>query len=50
MAEKIQNEIAKKSSSSGKRVWVAPEIEVASARDAEAFGGPPGGVDYGFYS
>lgn len=35
---------------SGKRPWISPEVEIAPARSAEAFGGPPGGVDYGFYS
>jgi hypothetical protein len=38
------------SSLSKKRSWVSPEIEIAPARDAKAFGGPPGGVDYGIYS
>ena len=37
-------------STSGKRTWVAPNVEIAEARDASAFGGPPGGVDYGIYS
>jgi hypothetical protein len=35
---------------SGKRPWISPEVEIAPARSAEAFGGPPGGVDYGIYS
>ena len=35
---------------SGKRPWVQPLIEAAPARQADAFFGPPGGVDYGFYS
>ncbi len=35
---------------SGKRAWLRPTIEAAAARQAEAFGGPPGGVDYGIYS
>jgi hypothetical protein len=34
----------------GKRPWISPEVEIAPARAAEAFFGPPGGVDYGFYS
>jgi len=35
---------------SAKRAWLRPAIEAAAARQAEAFGGPPGGVDYGIYS
>jgi hypothetical protein len=35
---------------SGKRPWVRPAIEIAQARGASAFGGRPGGVDYGLYS
>lgn len=50
MAAKIQNETARTTSNSGKRAWVAPQIETAPARFANAFGGPPGGVDYGIYS
>lgn len=50
MARNIRNETAQTSSKSGKRAWVSPEIETAPARNAEAFGGPPGGVDYGIYS
>ena len=49
MTNKSRSEIAQ-SSNSGKRLWIAPEIEIAPARGASAFGGPPGGVDYGFYS
>lgn len=50
MAETIRNETARKASSTGKRAWIAPEIDIARAREANAFGGPPGGVDYGIYS
>ncbi len=50
MAENIRNETAQKASNTGKRAWIAPEIDIARARDANAFGGPPGGVDYGIYS
>jgi hypothetical protein len=50
VTNKVRGGIAQTSSNSGKRQWVAPEIEVAAARGASAFGGPPGGVDYGFYS
>jgi hypothetical protein len=46
---KVRGEIAQ-ASNSGKRQWIAPAIEIAPARGASAFGGPPGGVDYGFYS
>lgn len=50
MTDKARGEIAQTSSNSGKRQWIAPEIEIAPARGASAFAGPPGGVDYGFYS
>lgn len=40
----------RKNSQSAKRPWMSPEVEIAPARDAKAFAGPPGGVDYGFYS
>jgi hypothetical protein len=50
VANETRNKIAQTPSNSGKRPWVAPEVEIAPARDAEAFAGPPGGVDYGFYS
>lgn len=50
MTNKIRDGIAQNPSNSGKRQWIAPEIEIAPARGASAFGGPPGGVDYGFYS
>lgn len=33
-----------------KRTWITPQVEIAPARSADAFFGPPGGVDYGFYS
>ncbi|HEX8240180.1 MAG TPA: hypothetical protein VF574_10620 [Allosphingosinicella sp.] len=49
MTEKVQGGIAQ-ASNSGKREWTAPLVEIAPARGASAFGGPPGGVDYGFYS
>lgn len=49
MTEKVPGEVAQ-TSNSGKRQWIAPEIEIAPARGASAFFGPPGGVDYGFYS
>lgn len=49
MTNKVSGEIAR-NSNSGKRQWIAPEIEIAPARGASAFGGPPGGVDYGIYS
>lgn len=50
MTDKVRGGIAQTPSNSGKRPWIAPEIEIAPARGANAFGGPPGGVDYGFYS
>jgi hypothetical protein len=50
VADKARGGIAQTSSNSGKRQWIAPEIEIAPARGASAFFGPPGGVDYGFYS
>ena len=50
MANEIRNETAQMPSNSGKRPWVTPEVEIVPARDAEAFVGPPGGVDYGIYS
>lgn len=50
MTDKVRGDSAQNSSNSGKRQWIAPEIEIAPARGASAFGGPPGGVDYGFYS
>jgi len=50
VAHKVKGEVAQNSSNSGKRQWIAPEIEIAPARGANAFGGPPGGVDYGIYS
>lgn|GEM_PF-4495892 len=50
MAEIVRNETAQRLSNTGKRAWIAPEIEIVPGRDAAAFGGPPGGVDYGFYS
>lgn len=49
MANDMRNE-SNRAPKSGKRAWVAPQVEIAAARGAEAFGGPPGGVDYGFYS
>jgi len=50
VTDKARGEIARNSSNSSKRQWIAPQIEIAPARGASAFGGPPGGVDYGFYS
>lgn len=50
VADKARDGIVQTSTDSGKRPWIAPEIEIAPARDANAFGGPPGGVDYGIYS
>ena len=50
MADETRYETAQMPSNSGKRAWVAPEVEICPARDAESFGGPPGGVDYGIYS
>jgi hypothetical protein len=49
VTHKIRGGIAQ-ISNSAKRQWIAPEIEVAPARGASAFGGPVGGVDYGIYS
>jgi hypothetical protein len=50
VTDKAREGSGKTPSGSGKRPWVSPEVEIAPARNAEAFGGPPGGVDYGFYS
>ena len=50
MTDKVRGGSAQSPSSSGKRQWIAPEIEIAPARGANAFGGPIGGVDYGLYS
>ena len=50
MTDKARVGSVKAPSNSGKRPWVSPEVEIAPARNAEAFGGPPGGVDYGIYS
>ena len=50
MTDKARGEIVQNSPNSGKRQWMAPEIEIVPARGASAFGGPPGGVDYGIYS
>jgi hypothetical protein len=50
VTDRIRGVIAQESSNSGKRQWIAPEIEIAPARGASATFGPPGGVDYGFYS
>jgi hypothetical protein len=50
VTDKVRGGIAQASSNSGKRPWIAPGIEIAPARGASAFGGPPGGVDYGIYS
>ena len=50
MANDIRNEAALTPSTSGKRPWITPEVETVPARDADAFGGPPGGVDYSTYS
>ena len=36
--------------SNGKSAWIRPVVEVAEAKKADAFGGPPGGIDYGLYS
>lgn len=49
MTDKARGDIPQ-TPNSGKRPWISPEVEIAPARGAEAFGGPPGGVDYGFYS
>jgi hypothetical protein len=49
MSDKARNDRIRKSSS-GKSAWVPPVVEIAQAKSAEAFGGPPGGVDYGIYS
>lgn len=49
MSDKARNDGIRKPSS-GKSAWVRPVVEVAQAKNAEAFGGPPGGVDYGIYS
>lgn len=50
MTDKVRGGTAQTSPNSGKRQWIAPEIEIAPARGASSFGGPPGGVDYGIYS
>lgn len=50
MTDKARDESVQTRSTSGKRAWIAPQIETAAAREANAFGGPPGAVDYGFYS
>lgn len=50
MTDKARMGTAQTTQNSGKRPWVSPEVEIAPARNAEAFGGPPGGVDYGIYS
>ena len=50
MTNKAQGDIVQTTTVSGKRIWIAPQIETAPARGANAFGGPPGGVDYGIYS
>ena len=49
MSDKSRNDRVRKPSS-GKSAWIRPVIEVAHAKSADAFGGPPGGVDYGIYS
>jgi hypothetical protein len=50
MTDLPKADAAKADPKSGKRPWVRPAIEVSEARGASAFGGPPGGVDYGIYS
>lgn len=49
MPDKSRNDRVRETGS-GKSAWVPPVVEVAQAKRAEVFGGPPGGVDYGFYS
>lgn len=50
MSDKNPTDVAAHEAPKAKRSWVRPAIEIAEARQAEAFGGPPGGVDYGIYS
>lgn len=50
MAQENKTDFEKPHTPAAKRPWVTPAIEIAEARGAEAFGGPPGGIDYGFYS
>jgi hypothetical protein len=50
VTDKARGDIAQTTAASGKRAWIAPQVETAAARGANAFGGPPGAVDYAIYS
>ena len=50
MSDKISTGTQSPAPGAAKRRWVRPAIEIAAARQAEAFAGLPGGTDYGIYS
>jgi hypothetical protein len=50
VTNKVSGETVRTPPSSGKRQWIAPEIEIAPGRGANGSFSASGSLDYGIYS